>query len=212
MATIFKRSGKGPYVIQYFDHTGQRGSIRPVPPDRHAAERIASKLEADVALRRDGVVDPTEDRFSARDRRPLADHVTDYLGYCRGSWPSKEQHRREDAASGTAPAGGTGATRLTELTADTLSSNMAQMRDHDYSARTVNFRRQTAVAFMNWCVKHRRVRANPLTVVDKLNESEDRRRVRRPLTNAELDRLLAVAESRGRGLVSGSSPGRPPPR
>ena len=74
------------------------------------------------------------------------------------------------------------------------------MKDNGLSARTINFCRQIAVAFVNWCVKTGRIETNPLTVIPKLDESRDRRRVRRPLTDDELRRLLAAAEPRGRKL------------
>ena len=47
-------------------------------------------------------------------------------------------------------------------------------------------------------VKAQRSESNPLRVIPKLDESRDRRRVRRPLTDDELARLLAVADDRGR--------------
>jgi integrase len=54
------------------------------------------------------------------------------------------------------------------------------------------------VAFYGWCVKTGRAESNLLRVVPKQDESRDRRRVRRPLTDDELSRLLAVARDRGR--------------
>lgn len=75
---------------------------------------------------------------------------------------------------------------------------MAKLRGDGLSARSANFARQIAVAFCGWCVKTGRASTDPLRVVPKLDERKDRRRVRRPLTDAELTRLLAVAEERGR--------------
>lgn len=92
----------------------------------------------------------------------------------------------------------TNTTRLSELTADALEKHLWRMQADGLSARTVNFARQTAVAFMSWCVKTGRVELNALKVVPKLDERKDRRWVRRPLTDAELARLLDVADSRGR--------------
>ena len=74
------------------------------------------------------------------------------------------------------------------------------MKDHDLSARTINFCRQIVVDFLNWCMKTGRTEANPLAVIPKLDESRDRRRVRRPLTEDELRRLLAATDPRGRRL------------
>ena len=78
-------------------------------------------------------------------------------------------------------------------------------KDGDPSARLKNFRRQSAVALVAWCVKQGRARSNPLATVPKMDERIDRRRVRRPLTDDELARLLAVARERDREMGEGST-------
>ena len=88
--------------------------------------------------------------------------------------------------------------RLSDLTADALERHLATMKTDGLSARSVNFARQIAVAFAGWLVKTGKLEVNPLRVVAKLDESRDRRRVRRPLTDGELARLLAVAREHGR--------------
>ncbi len=197
MATIFKRKGTGPYVIQYYDHSGKRREKSSRTTDKRAAERIAAKLEADVALRREGVVDARQDRFAEADRSPLRDHVDAYHEHCShvGHAPRHVVEKRRHLDRLLA---GTGATRLSELTADALERNLREMRAEGLSARTVNIRRQIAVAFLNWCVQTERTEANPLTVVQKLDESRDRRRIRRALTDEEMTRLIDVAAPRGR--------------
>jgi site-specific recombinase XerC len=103
----------------------------------------------------------------------------------------------------------TGAARICERTPDLLESNLRAYRDAGFirrgewfsqSARSVNFRRQIAVAFMSWLVKVGRAESNPLGVVNKLDERRDRRRVRRALADNEFARLLSVARARGREL------------
>jgi integrase len=73
VATIFTRGGKGKqggrYYISYFDHKGKRQSRSARTTDKGTAERIAAKLEADAALRRDGVVDPELDAICEQSRR-----------------------------------------------------------------------------------------------------------------------------------------------
>lgn len=66
------------------------------------------------------------------------------------------------------------------------------------STRTANYRRQVVVAFVSWCKRTGRVESNPLSIVSKLDEERDRRRVRRPLTEDELARLLGMARLQGR--------------
>ncbi len=78
MATIFKRGGKGSFVIQWYDATGRRREKTSRTTDRRAAQRLADKLEADVMLRREGIIDARQDRYSAADRKPLAEHLFDW--------------------------------------------------------------------------------------------------------------------------------------
>ncbi len=54
------------------------------------------------------------------------------------------------------------------------------------------------VAFVSWGKRTGRVESNPLGVIPKLDEDRDRRQIRRPLTEDELSRLWAVADTRGR--------------
>jgi len=155
------------------------------------------KHVADTALRREGVIDARRDRFSDENRKPLTQHVADYLGHCRHAGHA-EMYVTEKVRQLDRLVEATGATRLSDLTADALENHLRTVREDGLSARTVNFARQIAVAFMGWCVRTGRAESNPLKVVPRLDERKDRRRVRRPLTDDELARLLETAGQRGR--------------
>ena len=71
MASVFKRKGKGSWIISWFDHTGRRRTRSSRTTDRRAADRIAKELDAQAALRREGVVDPLQDSYAEAARRPL---------------------------------------------------------------------------------------------------------------------------------------------
>jgi len=53
---VFKNQGKGYWIIRYTDGSEKRREHSTGTTDRQAAGRIASRLEADPALRRDGVI------------------------------------------------------------------------------------------------------------------------------------------------------------
>jgi integrase len=197
MATVFKRNGKGPWIIQFFDAAGRRREKSSRTSDYRAAERIANKLEADVALRREGVIDGRQDRFTEEARKPLAQHVAAYLEHCSGKglathtvkckkfhleWLMHQTH----------------ATRLADLTLEPVERALAAYRAEGAAPRTVNTRRETFRAFGNWCRKTSRLNSHPLELLPKFDEHRDRRRIRRPLTDDELASLLEVAETRGR--------------
>ena len=195
--TLFQRVAGGPWVAAWFDHTGKRRIRSTRTTDRRTAERLLAKYVADAALRRDGVVDPKHDRFSAANRVPLTKHVDAYIEHCRHAG-HVEKHIIEKVRHLKTLLDGIKATRLSELTAEAVEKHMWAMKAAGKAARTANFTRQVAIAFANWCAHTGRVEVNPLAVVAKQDERKDRRRIRRPVTDDELTRLLAVAEPRGR--------------
>lgn len=197
MATVFKRNGKGPWIIQFFDSAGRRREKSSRTSDYRVAERIANKLEADVALRREGVIDGRQDKFSDEARKPLAQHVADYLEHCTGKGLAshtvkcKKFHLEWLMRQ-------TRATRLADLTLEPVERALAAYRAEGAAPRTVNTRRETFRAFGNWCRKTSRLNSHPLELLPKFDEHRDRRRIRRPLSDDELASLLEVAETRGR--------------
>ena len=195
--TLFKRTPGGCLIARWYDCRGKRREKSTGTTDRRAADRILRKRVADAALRKDGVVDASKDGFLAADQRPLGEHVEDYLTHCRHAGRSKK-HIVEKARILPQVVAGTGATRFSELSADALENYLWGLQERGLSARTVNFHRQQAVAFVNWAKKNKRVESNPLEIVDRLDEDRDRRRVRRALMDEELARLLDVARPRGR--------------
>jgi integrase len=197
MASVFRRKGTGPWLIEYFDQSGRRRQKSSRTTDRRAAERIAGKVEADVALRREGVVDARHERLADENRKPLAQHVQEYLQHCRARGVTaklvrdKKMHLEWIMAE-------TRSSRLGDLRLEPVERALGALRELGRSPRTVNSRRETFRAFGNWCRKTGRVETNPLEFLPKLDESHDRRRIRRPLTDVELERLLEVAAERGR--------------
>jgi len=62
-----------------WDADGKRQETNSGTPDRDAAVQIAAKLETDAYLRKRGIIDATQERYSLEARRTIAEHVTDYL-------------------------------------------------------------------------------------------------------------------------------------
>jgi len=197
MASIYKKKDRSCFVISWTDHDGKRRTRSSGSPNRRTAETIASKIEATEALRRSGVVDSLAESFAVEGRRPLAEHIRDYLAHCEHigiACMHIAEKRRHLARVVDTPGIGS----LADLTPDRLEHCLRTMRDQELSARTVNFCRQVAVALTGWLVKTGKLEVNRLKVVSRLDESRDRRRVRRALTSDELASLFDVAEPRGR--------------
>ncbi len=195
--SLIKRTPTGNWIAFWYDENSKRREKSTGTTDRAAAERILARITADVALRREGVIDSRQDNLARQGRRPILEHLADYIRHCRHIHLSrinisqKQSHLRQLCER-------QGLTRLKDLTAEALESHMANLREQGLSARTANHYRQNAIAFCAWCVKNNRLDHNPLKNVPKYDEQRDRRRVRRPLTDRELARLLAVAGQNGR--------------
>ena len=83
MSSVYKWNNTGPYIVSWFDATGRRREKSSRTTDKRVAERIAAKLDADAALRRDGVVDARQDRLFVENRKPVVEHIQAYLNHCR---------------------------------------------------------------------------------------------------------------------------------
>ena len=152
MASVFRKKGAGPWLIEYFDQHGRRKRRSSGVTDRRAAERIAAKIEADVALRKEGVVDARHERFAEESRKPLAQHVQEYLQHCRGRGVAVKSLRDKENQLEWLMAE-TRASRLGDLTLEAVERVLAAFWKKGRSSRTVNSRRETFRAFGNWCRK-----------------------------------------------------------
>lgn len=197
MASVFKRKGAGLWLISYYDQHGRRKERSSRTTDLRTAERIAQKLEADVALRRDGVVDARHERLTEENRKPLMQHIREYLQHCRGRGVAPKGVESKESILKWIVAE-TRASRLSDLTLESVERVLASFWKLGRSPRTVNTRREILRAFGNWCRKTGRTESHPLEFLSKLDETRDRRRMRRPLSDEELARLLEVADERGR--------------
>jgi len=176
-------------------HTGKR-TTKKLYSDKAASRRELDRMVEDAEKKAVGIID----RYAEHRTRPLAEHVSDYMDHCKHVGQS-ERHRHVKKVDLERLIDGINAKRLTDLEPTRVERHMHSLRDEDLSARKINAVRSHVLAFMNWCVKTGRCPDNPLTIVPKLDERKDRRRVRRALSEDELIRLLDAAEKRpGREL------------
>jgi hypothetical protein len=139
MATVFKRGGpraKGYWYAAWHDHNGQRKTKCTRTTDKATAGRIAHKYEADAALRREGVIDPSLDGIGKESQRTIESHLADYESKLRAGGRS-EQYVREtlkyvrDIVS-------TGGWRIAaDIKADAVSRHATGLQKKNKSARTV---------------------------------------------------------------------------
>ena len=181
----------------YFDEKGVRREKSARTTDKRVAQRIANEIEAQVALRREGVIDSRMDSFSRSERLPLSEHVEVYLSELEAAERSPRTLETKKRVLEWLQEDGE-IRCLRDLTAERVGAKLAAFRRAGRAARTVNQRFEVLRAFANWCVKTERMERNPLLHLPKLNQAADRRYKRRALEPEELDRLFAVAEEQGR--------------
>jgi len=204
---------------------------------RDAAKQVLADLESRAEKVRSGVLSVREAGVSEHKHSPIGEHVKDYvaaLANSRGKGAREHVSRTHVANVESA---------LLEIireccfqTLCDLDRNMAEdwavrglrrpdteVRRRDGTTRvkrapgprTINSKLVALTAFGNWLVRAGRLVENPFECLRKLDESDDRRRVRRALKSEQFERLLTVARLRpiaeyGRETIrSSKSPASP---
>jgi len=195
MATIFKRGGRGKrggrYYISYFDHKGRRQTRSARTTDKATAERIAAKLEADAALRRDGVVDPQLDGICEQSRRSVESHLKDYEAKM-GAANRDPQHISTTVGYIRAICKHREFGSVADITADGVNGYAGWLKDQGRSTRTVQAYLTAIKGFTRWLTANHKLPRDPLASVKRPNPKSDRRRERRMLLPEEWQWLRAT--------------------
>ena len=208
MATVFKRGGKanrgGKYCISYFDHEGKRITRSARTSDKAVAERIAAKLEADIALRRDGVIDPQLDAICDESRRSVESHLADFEAKMQTA-NRKPKHITTTIGYIRAIAQEAEWATVSDISADDVSRWAGRLKEQGRSARTIQAYLTAAKSFTRWLANNHKLPRDPLASVQKPDPKADRRRERRMLLPEEWHWLrAATADSAERDGMTGS--------
>lgn len=183
------------YYARYKDTTGRWVEVATDCRDESAARAVLQRLERRVERVRSGIVTPDEDAAATHGNDPVSSHVEPWVRHLELKQASPRWIRdavaRIDRVCREA-----GLRRLRDVNAGAFERWLSDAARSGLSAATRNAYRTTFVAFLNWCVRDRRLVANPLVTVATANPKTDRRRERRALTEAELERLLDAARRR----------------
>jgi integrase len=163
--------------------------------DKSQSEALARRLEDEQRAIAAGLVDPAVERRRAESLRPVADHLADYRGALVARGDTAKHAAHVASAAGRLLEDARAAT-LGDLAVDRLSEALGRLRARR-SARTANHALAAVKAFLAWAVGGGRLAVVPagIAALRPYNEKVDRRRVRRALSAAEIDRLLAAAEA-----------------
>ncbi|APW58645.1 Tyrosine recombinase XerC [Paludisphaera borealis] len=204
MASISKRSrDKGkknkPYWIEYVDADGGRAFAKGFT-DKGLTEQLAAKLENEVLLRKRGMIDPAEERLLAIRQSPTADHLAAFERSMDNTTP---KHRKLTMTRVRRLVEGCGFATVGEMDAEAVEECLkAIRRDEDLGARTYNHYLQAIDEFGKWLVATKRLPANPVAGIERLNSETDIRHKRRALTPEEVSRLVQSARDSGRVIQS----------
>ncbi len=198
--SIFKRRDDGPYCIAWYDFTGKRREHNTLTTDKQTAERILADKLADVALRRDGIIDARLESLTIQSNRPIEDHLADFEAMMIAHGSGVEDHvqaeryffhvRRKFCTAAEFERPG-------DITADGMNRIMATMKADGKAPRTIQGRVVAAKAFTKWLVDHSKLAHDPLRSVKRPSLKTDRRLRRRMLLPAEWPYLRAATLASG---------------
>ncbi len=202
MMTVFKRKGTKNYFMRFRDRRGKtvdRSAKTTVK--RIALERVREIAEREQAIREGRI---TERELSAERARlasietHLQAHLADDLA--RGLHP---RHRSNKASQLRRYFEEQRIGFVGDIDDRTVERHKQWLRGQGLSSRTLNSFSANLKRFASWCVEERLLVAHPCPgkTIRRENEALDRRRVRRPLMDEEIARLLAVVAGEDRAGV-----------
>ncbi|MCL2646821.1 MAG: hypothetical protein FWD61_07420 [Phycisphaerales bacterium] len=178
--------------------------------DKAASQAMLTRYNKERAKKKEGLTDP----YAEHRHRPLSEHVGDWIndlrqlrrakGYVRTvegrmerlvkecRWKLLEDIDADSFADWREKAMG----EYGHNAKDKKLLKQAKENPTPMSPTTKNHYLGAVRAFCLWCVKRKRMEANPIGELEKLDVSEDVRRGRRAITEEELRRLLAAVPER----------------
>jgi len=162
--------------------------------DKQCAEKKARDFVAEKEREAAGILEPRILRDAAK--KLLNDHLADYV---------RDLEKRQRAGRGGRGGRLLGA-RITKLISECGWSLPGQVSPDTFTAwrsmqsstpRTLNHYLQGMVSFLNWMERTSRIKANPLRLVQKIDERGYGKRQRRAFTDDELRKLVWGSGPRG---------------
>ena len=182
------------WYVEYVDADGITRR-KPGYSDKGATQQLAADLQRQVERERAGIIDQTSIALSRELSAGIDRHVEAYSVYLQSSevsaWHLSESMRRLRRVIAECRF-----VRLTDVKAEPVQRWLVLRQAETMGPRTRNTYTGSLRAFIRWCIADSRMASDPLMTLNRADESADVRRQRRALTEAELSRLLHVAEHR----------------
>ena len=192
------------YTVQYMDEHGHPQRLASRCTDFDAAMQLGREKEKQAMQRREGLVDPTQERFSKAARQSIREHAAEYAAYLRaGGRTGKHVDATERYL--TAIFTRCGMERLSDLRSPAVMAAIDDIRrgvpvgkqkQRPASLSLCNAYLKSLKGFSRWLLQQRRSAEDALLDLKIFNAETDRRHVRRELTANEVQWLLEVTERR----------------
>ncbi len=203
MATVFKKPGRRYLQVAWYDHTGKRHEKSAGTTDKRLAERIAAKIQNEVAMRDEGFVDSKMDALAAAGRCPISEHLDDFIANARTGGIA-ERHCSLLRFRVSRIIKLTKAETIADLTGSVVMGAIAEIRKTDgvrvgkrkgrASQKTAAYYLRDCKHFCRWMVKDGRAADNALAYLT-ISKGTENRRLRRVLASDELTLLIAHVEA-----------------
>ncbi len=197
MASIFKlgkdkRDKKASYHFEYADEHGRRRRRKGFT-DKSLTAQLAAKIEHQVLLRKQGLIDPELEKAAEHRRLPILTHLADFEKALKskGSIP---RHVRKVVNRVKRIIEEGNMKTLSDLDIELVQQVLLDIQESDdLGARTYNHYVQAIDQFCRWLVPKRLLR-NPVAGLARLNAEADIRHKRRALSDQEVQQLIQSAE------------------
>jgi integrase len=162
---------------------------------RANAETLLREWENEAEKVLAGILKPEEVRAKQEARRTLDDHLKDFEAYMRAKRRS-ERHVSETVKTIKVVSADCGWKSLAEIDRRGLEKHIELKSDSGLGANSINHLITALVSFCRWAHKNGRIVTMPLIGIEKMPLSEDRRHIRRALTEADFLRLVEATKAR----------------
>lgn len=193
----FIPKGRKKYVTPYTDPVTGKKRKKTWTTDKAQSERMEARFLHELFLRKQGLVDPTAERFAQAERTPLATHVGDYIKRLEAK-DCDPRHIRTTRTYVERVISQGRVLSLSGLTAAVVEDALVTItergrRGKSFHAATFNAHLAAIKAFARWAWLHGRARTFELGSIQRRNAEANRAYVRRVLSDDELRALIWTA-------------------
>jgi len=188
MASLRKRSGN--WYVRFRDEHGQQKEQK-CGPDKSVAQRIQRSIESRLSLIKAGCLDPREADAADAERRPLAQHVEEYLADLQSRCtPAHLVNVRKQLAWFMAE---TKITRLSQIRPSLATTALTTLRSSGCGDQTCSHYATAWKSFAKWLAKDRRTRTDLL--VDFESPKVVSSATRKALTHEQLTMVIEATRA-----------------